>query len=60
MAEIPKEINLDLNFGPMKQMAVEIHEMFTAYVDAGFTREEALTVTLNLLSTAMLVNRGTE
>jgi hypothetical protein len=37
-------------FPPMMQAAVAIHEAFLAYVDAGFTRDEALRIVVTQMS----------
>jgi hypothetical protein len=36
--------------------AAQIHEMFTAYVDAGFSRPEALQIIIGVLTAAMAAN----
>lgn len=36
----------------MQQGAAATHEMFTAYVDAGFTREEAMQIVLTMIINA--------
>jgi hypothetical protein len=37
-------------FPPMMQAAVAIHEAFLAYVEAGFTRDEALRIVVTQMS----------
>ena len=39
----------------MQTKAAGTHEMFMSYVDAGFTREEALSIVLALLTTVVQV-----
>lgn len=38
-------------FTPMAQGAQALHEMFTAYVDAGFTRAEAPQLVISIITT---------
>lgn len=38
-----------LNFTPLTQAAGQMHELFMAYVEAGFTREEALQLLIGML-----------
>ena len=53
MAESPKEMKIDvaIDFTPMAEMATGLHELFMSYVDAGFTRPEALSIVLHMMST---------
>lgn len=37
-------------FTPMAQGAQALHEMFLSYVDAGFTRAEAMQLLISLIS----------
>ena len=38
--------------------AIQVHELFSAYVQAGFTRPEALELVNTILSIAMLGQQG--
>jgi hypothetical protein len=37
----------------MNQGAVAVHELFTAYMEAGFTEDQALKIVIGLLSNVM-------
>lgn len=54
MAKPEKKMDIDvsLNFTPMSEAAVGIHETFMSYVDAGFTREEALSLVRDMIKLA--------
>jgi hypothetical protein len=41
---------LGINITPMAEGATATHELFTAYVLAGFTREEALRLVISMIS----------
>jgi hypothetical protein len=45
-------------FSTMEEGAMQLHELFSSYVKAGFTREEALQLVLAIVSSA--AGRGGE
>lgn len=62
MSETPNENGNEMPGGlpdwdmtAMAQAAVQFHEMFTAYIDAGFTPDQALALVMTTL-TAMIKN----
>lgn len=42
-----------LDMSALMQGAIASHEMFMAYVEAGFTREEALAIVIGILTHGM-------
>lgn len=40
-------------FGDMDEAAIATHEIFRSYVRAGFTRNEALQITIHLMTAKM-------
>jgi len=42
------QISPVVDFTPLKQAAVATYELFAAYVEAGFTRDEALKIVVEL------------
>lgn len=49
---------MDDNFlTPMIQAAAQFKELFDSYVQVGFTEEQALTISLNLINTSQELDR---
>lgn len=44
--------------GPMAEGAISMHELFRAYMAAGFTRREALDIVIGLAREAMRIAQG--
>lgn len=44
-----------MNMGDMAIGAIATHEMFISYVNAGFTRAEALQITIALITNAQTI-----
>jgi hypothetical protein len=44
--------------GPMAEGAISTHELFKAYIAAGFTRREALEIVIGLCREAMRIAQG--
>ena len=45
--------------GPLKTSAIQVHELFEAYVIAGFTRPEALSLVQTILAISLGFQQGT-
>lgn len=43
-------MNPNIPITEMQAVAVQMHEMFTAYVDAGFTEEQAMRILLRFIA----------
>lgn len=48
-----EELTNSLGFSEFKQSAVSMHEMFTNFVEAGFTRAEALQMICSIISASL-------
>lgn len=53
MTEGPKD-----PIGPMAEGAISVHELFKAYIQAGFTRREALEIVIGLSREVMRIGMG--
>jgi hypothetical protein len=58
MANNPKDPNPSDPFGPLAEGAITTHELFKAYMTAGFTRREALDIVTGIVRESVRLSAG--